>query len=168
MDGRTNRFYGKYRGVVTDSTPDKYGGIEVICPAARGTTPMRASPCVPYAGANVGFRFLPEKGAGVWVEFEGGDPSQPIWTGCYWHPDQFDRIEDPSNIKIIKTDKITIEIDDQAGSITIEHANGTVFKIEGTSITCSASGSITHKVGAMKTSLEAAKFDVHDGAMSVL
>ena len=21
---------------------------------------------------------------GVWIEFEGGDVSYPIWTGCYW------------------------------------------------------------------------------------
>src|SRR5260370_37934728 len=23
-------------------------------------------------------------GAGVWVEFEQGDPDQPIWVGCRW------------------------------------------------------------------------------------
>jgi uncharacterized protein involved in type VI secretion and phage assembly len=27
---------------------------------------------------------LPMIGSGVWVEFEQGDPSQPIWTGCFW------------------------------------------------------------------------------------
>ena len=41
-------------------------------------------PCVPYAGPNVGIAFLPEVGSGVWIEFEGGDVSYPIWVGCYW------------------------------------------------------------------------------------
>ena len=27
---------------------------------------------------------MPEIGAGVWVEFEHGDPDYPIWTGCFW------------------------------------------------------------------------------------
>ena len=27
---------------------------------------------------------VPQIGAGVWVEFEQGDPDYPIWTGCFW------------------------------------------------------------------------------------
>ncbi len=26
---------------------------------------------------------MPEKGTGVWIEFEQGDPDRPIWTGGY-------------------------------------------------------------------------------------
>ncbi len=26
---------------------------------------------------------MPEKGTGVWIEFEQGDPYRPIWTGGY-------------------------------------------------------------------------------------
>jgi uncharacterized protein involved in type VI secretion and phage assembly len=47
-----------------------------------------AMPCVPYAGNGVGFFAIPPEGANVWVEFEGGDPSRPIWTGCFWDEDQ--------------------------------------------------------------------------------
>ena len=36
------------------------------------------------AGNGVGFFAIPPKGANVWVEFEGGDPDQPIWSGCFW------------------------------------------------------------------------------------
>ena len=46
-------------------------------------------PCVPYAGPNVGFAFLPEMGSGVWIEFEGGDVSYPIWVGGYWREGEF-------------------------------------------------------------------------------
>jgi len=27
---------------------------------------------------------LPQLGAGVWVEFEQGDPDHPIWSGCWF------------------------------------------------------------------------------------
>jgi uncharacterized protein involved in type VI secretion and phage assembly len=27
---------------------------------------------------------VPPVGAGVWVEFEHGDPTYPIWVGCRW------------------------------------------------------------------------------------
>ena len=27
---------------------------------------------------------MPEVQVGVWIEFEAGDASRPIWTGCWW------------------------------------------------------------------------------------
>ena len=41
-------------------------------------------PCVPVAGINTGVFTVPLIGAGVWIEFERGDPDYPIWVGCYW------------------------------------------------------------------------------------
>jgi hypothetical protein len=41
-------------------------------------------PCVPMAGPNAGVFAVPPVGAGVWIEFEGGDPTLPIWAGGYW------------------------------------------------------------------------------------
>ena len=32
----------------------------------------------------MGMVALPMIGAGVWVEFEQGNPDYPIWVGCYW------------------------------------------------------------------------------------
>jgi uncharacterized protein involved in type VI secretion and phage assembly len=43
-----------------------------------------AMPCVPVAGIQMGVYTVPPIGAGVWVEFEKGDPDYPIWVGCYW------------------------------------------------------------------------------------
>jgi uncharacterized protein involved in type VI secretion and phage assembly len=81
-----HRFYGKYRGiVVTNADPSGLMRIQATVPAVLGTTPTGwALPCVPYAGNGVGMFFLPDPGAGVWIEFEGGDVSYPIWSGCYW------------------------------------------------------------------------------------
>ena len=41
-------------------------------------------PCYPLAGKQMGTSFVPQIGAGVWIEFEGGDPDYPIWIGCFW------------------------------------------------------------------------------------
>jgi uncharacterized protein involved in type VI secretion and phage assembly len=41
-------------------------------------------PCVPVAGKLSGVYVVPQIGAGVWIEFEQGDPDYPIWTGGFW------------------------------------------------------------------------------------
>jgi hypothetical protein len=32
----------------------------------------------------MGVYVVPPIGAGVWVEFEHGDPNKPVWVGCRW------------------------------------------------------------------------------------
>jgi uncharacterized protein involved in type VI secretion and phage assembly len=32
----------------------------------------------------MGVYLVPPIGAGVWIEFEHGDPAYPIWVGCRW------------------------------------------------------------------------------------
>lgn len=82
------RFYGKYRGFVVDNAdPEKLGRLTLRVPSLLGPDVVTgwALPCVPYGGAvNQGFLFVPEKEAGVWVEFEEGDLEFPIWTGTFW------------------------------------------------------------------------------------
>lgn len=80
------RYYGKYRGtVVQNIDPEQRGRIQAIVPDVSGMTPTSwAMPCVPSAGPMSGHFVLPQIGAGVWIEFEQGDPEWPIWTGCYW------------------------------------------------------------------------------------
>ncbi|MCL4798483.1 MAG: baseplate assembly protein [Burkholderiales bacterium] len=82
-------FYGKYRGtVVSNIDPMLRGRLLVTVPDVLGPTPSSwAEPCVPLAGPTgppMGTYFVPPIGAGVWVEFEQGDPSRPIWVGCRW------------------------------------------------------------------------------------
>jgi len=81
-----NKFYGKYRGTVTVNVdPEQRGRIMAMVPDVLGVIPSSwAMPCFPIAGKQQGTYFIPQIGAGVWVEFENGDPSYPIWTGCFW------------------------------------------------------------------------------------
>lgn len=162
-----SRVYGKYRGVVVENVdPDKMGRLQVSVENVLGAEKAWALPCVPYAGKGVGWLFLPEVGTNVWVEFEGGDIGQPIWTGCFWKPGEFEGEHAP-HIKRIQTEKLSVEIDDERGSITIKNNYGTVFEISGNKITGKAAAKITHQVKTMKTTLDVTKFDVHDGAMSI-
>lgn len=86
MDRNSNRYYGKYRGMVTNNIdPNQQGRIQVQVPDVLGTTPSSwAMPCMPVAGNQMGAYLVPPVGAGVWVEFEQGKPDYPIWSGGWW------------------------------------------------------------------------------------
>ena len=80
------KYYGKYRGVVLNNVdPMQIGRLMVQVPDVAGLIPSSwAMPCVPIAGIQNGMVALPIIGSGVWVEFEQGNPDNPIWTGCFW------------------------------------------------------------------------------------
>ena len=82
----TERYYGKYRGVVLNNVdPMQQGRLQIQVPDVGGLTPVTwAMPCVPVAGIQNGMFAPPLIGSGVWVEFEQGDPEKPIWVGCFW------------------------------------------------------------------------------------
>lgn len=83
------KYFGKYRGsVVHIDDPLNMGRIRAEVPDVLGTTPSGwAMPAVPLAGPQVAHYVIPPVGAGIWVEFEHGDKSFPIWTGCWWGSD---------------------------------------------------------------------------------
>jgi len=85
MSDRTE-FYGKYRGTVVNNVdPEQRGRIQAIVPAVSNVVPTSwAMPCVPMAGKQQGVFMVPQLGAGVWIEFEEGDPDKPIWVGGFW------------------------------------------------------------------------------------
>jgi len=80
------RFFGKYRGTVLNNVdPMQMGRIQATVTDVSQVMPTSwALPCVPFAGRQMGMWVLPQIGAGVWIEFEQGDPDYPIWTGCWW------------------------------------------------------------------------------------
>lgn len=162
-----HRYYGKYRGFVVDNAdPERLGRLKVKVPSMLGNDVVTgwAAPCVPYGGdANHGFLFIPEAKAGVWVEFEEGDPEFPIWVGTFWSkpggeselpkPNEADGaeqgdVQDPPTRKIIKTKKgHTLQFEDKDGEemITIvEATNSHVITMnkEGIKITDGANGNM--------------------------
>jgi hypothetical protein len=87
--GANRNYFGKYRGtVLVNVDPEFRGRLMLNVPDVLGAIPSSwAEPCVPLAGPTgppMGVYLVPPIGAGVWVEFEHGDPDLPIWSGCRW------------------------------------------------------------------------------------
>lgn len=80
------KYYGKYRGTVINNVdPLQIGRLMVQVADVSNVIPSTwAMPCVPFGGIQSGFYAVPDIGAGVWIEFEHGDPDYPVWVGTYW------------------------------------------------------------------------------------
>jgi uncharacterized protein involved in type VI secretion and phage assembly len=85
-DNCVKKYHGKYRGtVVNNIDPEQRGRVQAIVPDVSGIVPSSwAEPSLPVGGPQTGMFTVPQFGAGVWIEFEQGNPDYPIWTGCYW------------------------------------------------------------------------------------
>ena len=85
-DHGVQRFYGKYRGTVVNNV-DPMGRCRLLVRVTDAYGPNISSwamPCLPWAGTQMGAYIVPPPNAGVWVEFEHGDPDRPIWSGCWF------------------------------------------------------------------------------------
>jgi len=103
----------------------------------------------------------------VWVEFEAGDPSYPIWTGCFWADGDISPADALPCIKFWKTEKLTFRIDDTVGELVIENQAGSVFRLTPTEIS-QESQQVNSKAGAKETALTPVAFDVANGAFRVV
>ena len=85
-----DKWFGKYRAFVRDNCdPERRGRVRMEIPAVLGTGDANLSPwadaCTPYGGnPDAGAFMIPDVGASVWAEFEGGDTNYPIWTGAWF------------------------------------------------------------------------------------
>ena len=80
-------FFGKYRGTVINNVdPMQIGRIQAMVPDVAGPHADRAGRCPACRSpaSDMGVFTVPQIGAGVWIEFEQGDPDYPIWVGGFW------------------------------------------------------------------------------------
>ncbi len=163
------RFFGKYRGQVKDNQdPSGRGRLFILVPQVLEDSPAWALPCVPFAGKNQGIYMMPDVGTGIWVEFEAGDPSFPIWTGCFWNAGDIPAADAAPTTKFIRTKKFTLRIDDTVGEISIENEAGSQVLLTAIEALVKSSTVKTEATGGRKTELSATGFSVNDGGLEVL
>jgi uncharacterized protein involved in type VI secretion and phage assembly len=170
--GNTAQFFGKYRGTVVNNVdPLQIGRIQALVPDIPEMIPTAwAMPCVPIAGKQMGTYFVPQVGAGVWIEFEQGDPDRPIWVGGYWNAAgdvpalARDGAPTSPNIVLETAGQNAIVVSDlpgPTGGITLKSANGATIIVNDAGIV------IQNGHGASLT-LIGPTVNINDGALTVV
>lgn len=163
--GEAARFFGKYRGLVTDNAdPRTMARVRARVPEILGDVETGwAMPCAPYAGERTGLLAVPEPGAGVWIEFEAGDVSRPIWSGCWWQSDKLPEDEAGGAgrpaLRVFRSEEgLVLALHDDAKKIALSDANGSnllTIEVEQGQVTVRAT---------QKVVVEAPKIEVVEGA----
>jgi hypothetical protein len=120
----------------------------------------------------MGFYMVPPIGAGVWVEFQYGDPNRPIWVGCFWGAPSdispFARLGNPAdpNIVIQSLLQHTIMISDMppspaTGGIILKSTTGAMIVVNDSGIY------LNNGKGAIITMLGTA-IDFNGGALTIV
>lgn len=128
------QFFGKYRAIVTkNNDPEKMGRIKVRCPKVLGEYESAwCTPCVPSAFNDGGLFYVPNNGEVVWVEFEEGNPSKPIWVGSWWIPNRTP-LQNSNNVEekvmFVSRNQHIIEVDDKNNTIIIKMKDGSRIKL---------------------------------------
>ena len=155
------RFFGKYRGLVRDiSDPENLCRIKAVVPAVLGEEESPwAMPSSPFAGAQHGLVLLPEVGDGVWIEFEAGDPSRPIWSGCWWARGQVPQPQGET-IRLFATSAgHQIVVDEQADEIKLVHPGGAEVTL--------GSSEISLKLGSCELKISSTEVNINNGMVKV-
>jgi uncharacterized protein involved in type VI secretion and phage assembly len=157
-------YYGKYRGKVEKNVdPQQQGRILVSVPQVTGSGKLNwAMPSVPFAGNGVGLWAIPPRGANVWVEYEGGNPDQPIWSGCFWGIGEAPVTPAVAQVVVLRTSTCTLTLSDVPGTggITIETKAGMKITMTAKELT------ITDGAGGT-ISLKGPNVSVNNGALEV-
>ncbi len=165
IEDHQGKIYGKRQGIVTDvDDPRKMGRLRARVPSVLpGEETSWALPCAPFTGPDAGMFAVPQVGAAVWVEFEAGDVSRPIWSGGWWPDGDAPEPEEGKSgeqvTKVIKTDSgLHIALDDDNETLVVSDGRGS-NKVTITS----RNGKIEVKA-ATKVVVEAPQIELVDGA----
>lgn len=153
---RQERVFGKYRGIVQEV--DTEGRVRALVPAI-GPDPLPwAVAASPFAGADHGLVLMPEVDDRVWIEFEGGDLSRPIWSGAAWQQDGLP-VSSTAQRALVSPSGLTVMLDDDAGEIALTHPGGAEIKL--------TNGEITLSIGSAELTLSASGVSINGTALEV-
>jgi uncharacterized protein involved in type VI secretion and phage assembly len=188
-DGDAPRYFGVYPALVTDITKDhdSLGRIEVKFPwlgSDGADVRALATLCTPYADDDQGFEMIPAVDSQVVVAFEAGNLSRPYIIGACWNGrEQLPESPlQPNNKRLIKTRsgsllefddsdgaaKVTVSmqsghilvLDDGAQEVKLQHANGSMIKINAAGqVSVIANSTVEVTAAAVNVHSPAAIFD---------
>jgi hypothetical protein len=125
------RWYGKYRATISSADdPLKSGRVKAKVPEVLGDVETGwALACTPYAGQRSGLYTVPAVGSAGWIEFEAGDPSRPIWSGCWWGPLEApgaptSPVPSPTRRALTSESGLTVALDDDGHTLTLSDTTG--------------------------------------------
>jgi uncharacterized protein involved in type VI secretion and phage assembly len=122
------RYYSFYRGIVVDNIdPEHMNRLQVAIPEVQGGISIWAYPFAQHGGLDTGFKYLaPELGDTVWVMFEFGNPSKPIWTYHSWGSEQIPpELDSPTRMGFITPNGNKILLEETNGELII-HTEGNI------------------------------------------
>src|SRR5262245_7663853 len=170
VEWRNERFFGKYRGTV-DSVEegDELGLISVKVPEVFGPDHVveRVRPCSPFAGSKHGFVAIPEQGDGVWVEFEAGKTSLPIWTGFWWANNELPEPKGKLVRSFITTKGHKFLLDDHENKVTLLHASGAEMTMTESDITIKIGDSSVKLTKSDITLIAGAQIKIEAGKITI-
>ena len=153
---RQEHIYGKYLGIVEEV--DTQGRVRAQVPAIGPETLPWAVAATPFAGPRHGLVLMPEVDDRVWIEFEGGDLSRPIWTGAAWKTDGLP-VSSTGQRALVSPSGLTVMLDDDAGEIALTHPGGAEIKL--------TDGEISLSIGSASISLSASGVSINGTALEV-
>lgn len=116
------RFYSIYRGMVMDNNdPNHMNSLQVAIPEIQGGIIVWALPFGQHGGLKTGFKYLaPEIGDTVYIMFEYGNPSKPLWTYHGFGLEQVpEELDDPNKMGIITPNGNMVILDETSGELNI-------------------------------------------------
>jgi uncharacterized protein involved in type VI secretion and phage assembly len=164
-----DRFFGKFRGIVIDvEDPLMTFRIRAKVPDVMGEDESGwAMPCMPFGGSGMGFFALPKVGAGVWIEFEHGDPDYPIWSGCW-----FGSATEPPPILLAPPYKKVMIMTEGGHSVLLDDTPGiggiTLETSDGAKIVMNALGIQIDNGQGASISLTGPQVSINQGALEVI
>jgi len=160
----TDRFHGKYLGIVIDNDdPKKLGRVRVQVPEVFGDeTTGWCLPCSPYAGNGVGLAAVPPVGSLLFVEWPAGDTTRvPIWSGGAWPDGDGGQDAGPETLVLTTPAGHKVVLRDESGSEAIE-----IEAASGAKVSLSNDG-ISIEFGSQKVAMTRASISLNDGALEV-
>ena len=126
-------YYSKYRAfVVSNEDPEGLSRLKLLIPHIDDKKPLQrwVAPCGVFGGLNYGVQVLPQKGDTVYVEFEKGKLSDPLWSHGYFGKDEKPKDRrNPKQFYFISPGGHEVLIDDEKNTLKVSVKNGPSFYI---------------------------------------